>query len=138
MFDIGGFELLLIVVVGLLVIGPERMPETLRTVALWWGRLKRSLADTRSAIEKEIGADEIRMQLHNEAVMKSIEKSRQSVEQHAKELFEDDFDYQHKGDHNYDPATDPNHPSYRPSSHEQTAGEDLPSDPSDSKKSDQA
>ena len=41
MFDIGGLELLLIAVVGLLVIGPERLPEALRTLGLWLGRLRR-------------------------------------------------------------------------------------------------
>ena len=66
MFDIGFPELLLISVVALVVIGPEKLPETVRTVALWIGRLKRSLSNIRLELENEIGADEIRQQLHNE------------------------------------------------------------------------
>ena len=52
MFDIGGLELLLIAVVALLVIGPERLPETLRTIGLWLGRLRRSFTSVKAEIEK--------------------------------------------------------------------------------------
>ncbi len=75
MFDIGFLELLLIAVVGLLVIGPERLPETLRKLALYWGRVKRSISDTRQEIEQQIGADDIRRQLHNEEVMQRLERA---------------------------------------------------------------
>ena len=81
MFDIGFFELLIIAIVGLVVIGPERLPETVRAISLWIGRLKRSLRETRSEIEKQIGADDIRRQLHNENVMRSLEKTRQNIEE---------------------------------------------------------
>ncbi|MBB6519846.1 Sec-independent protein translocase protein TatB [Pseudoteredinibacter isoporae] len=75
MFDIGFFELLLIAVVGLVVIGPERLPGTLRKLALYWGRIKRSISDTRQEIEQQIGADDIRRQLHNEEVMQRLERA---------------------------------------------------------------
>jgi len=71
----GLFEILLIAVVTLLVVGPERMPETVRSVALTIGRLKRMLSRAREEIEKQVGADDIRQQLHNEAVMDAIAKS---------------------------------------------------------------
>lgn len=80
MFDIGFFELLVIGIVSLIVIGPERLPETIRTVSLWIGRLKRSLRETRSEIEKQIGADDIRRQLHNEDIMRSLEEAKQDVQ----------------------------------------------------------
>ena len=60
---------MLIVLVTLLVIGPERLPETLRTLGLWAGRLSRSFTATKVEIEKEIGMDDVRRQLHNESVM---------------------------------------------------------------------
>ncbi|GAA6151743.1 Sec-independent protein translocase protein TatB [Pseudoteredinibacter isoporae] len=75
MFDIGFFELLLIAVVGLVVIGPERLPGTLRKLALYWGRIKRSISDTRQEIEQQIGADDIRRQLHNEEVMQRLARA---------------------------------------------------------------
>ena len=75
----GLFEILLIAVVTLLVVGPERMPEAVRSVALTIGRIKRSLDGARKEIEKQIGADEIRRQLHNESVMESLEKMKQDM-----------------------------------------------------------
>ena len=80
MFDIGFFELLLVAVVGLVVIGPERLPETVRTVSLWIGRLKRSLRETRTEFEQQIGADEIRRQLHNEEIMRSLNATREEID----------------------------------------------------------
>lgn len=80
MFDIGFPELLLVSIVALLVIGPERLPETIRTVSLWLGRLRRSFTDLKLEIESEIGADEIRQQLHNEHVMKSLKDARDQVD----------------------------------------------------------
>ena len=80
MFDIGFFELVLVAVVGLVVIGPERLPETVRTIALWIGRLKRSLRETRQELEEHIGADEIRRQLHNEDVMRSLNATRDEIQ----------------------------------------------------------
>ena len=79
-FDISFFELILCAIVGLVVIGPERLPETVRAVSLWIGRLKRSLRETRSEMERQIGADDIRRQLHNEEIMQSLEKTRREIE----------------------------------------------------------
>ena len=85
MFDIGFTELLLCLVVALVVIGPEQLPGTVRTVGLWIGRLKRSLRDTREEIERQIGADDIRRQLHNEEIMQNLEQARLQIEQTMRE-----------------------------------------------------
>lgn len=81
MFDIGFPELVMISVVALLVIGPERLPETIRTISLWIGRVQRSFSNIRREIEQEIGADEIRQQLHNESIMKELESTKDTLEQ---------------------------------------------------------
>ena len=80
MFDIGFPELIMISVVALLVIGPEKLPETIRTISLWLGRIQRSFSNIRREIEAEIGADEIRQQLHNESIMKDLEKTKNTLE----------------------------------------------------------
>ena len=80
MFDIGFPELLLISVVALLVIGPEKLPQTIRTVSLWLGRMKASLSSIKAEIEAEIGTDEIRQQIHNESIMKELKESKQHIE----------------------------------------------------------
>ena len=76
MFDIGFLELMVIAIVGLFVIGPERLPTTIRTIALWVGRIKRNLLETRREIEQQLGADDIRRELHNEQVMREWEKMK--------------------------------------------------------------
>jgi sec-independent protein translocase protein TatB len=81
MFDIGFPELLLVSVIALVVIGPEKLPETIRTLSLWLGRLKRSLATIKSEIEAEIGADDIRRQLRDESVLQGIEETKGQLEE---------------------------------------------------------
>ena len=83
MFDIGFPELLLTAIVGLLVIGPERLPEALRTLGLWVGRLRRSFLSVKADIEKEIGMDEVRRQLHSEAVMEEMKRIERDVKSAA-------------------------------------------------------
>jgi sec-independent protein translocase protein TatB len=72
-------ELLLVAFVALLVIGPQRLPETLRTLGLWLGRLTRSFNSVKDEISKEIGMDEILRQLHNEAVMEEMKRIEREV-----------------------------------------------------------
>ncbi len=80
MFDIGFPELLLVSIVALMVIGPNQLPQAIRTASLWIGRIRRSLASIRQEIEKEIGADEIRAQLHNEQIMRELEESKTALQ----------------------------------------------------------
>ena len=75
MFGISFGELLLIGLIALLVLGPERLPGAARTAGLWVGRLKRSFNAIKQDVEREIGADEIRRQLHNENIMALHSKS---------------------------------------------------------------
>jgi sec-independent protein translocase protein TatB len=79
MFDIGFTELLLIGLVALFVLGPERLPGAVRTAGLWIGRAKRSFANIKSEVEREIGADEIRRQLHNERILDLEREMKQSI-----------------------------------------------------------
>jgi sec-independent protein translocase protein TatB len=81
MFDIGFPELLLISIVALLVIGPDKLPATIRTMSLWMGRFRRSFSKIKQEIENEIGADEIKAQLHNESIMQDLEKSRKTLQE---------------------------------------------------------
>lgn len=119
MLDIGGLELLIIAVVALLVIGPERMPEALRTLGLWLGRLRRSFTAVKNEIEKEIGMDEVRRQLHNESVMEQMKR----IEEEVQNSVNTDFS-----------APDPIKPSETqeaaPEEPEASADEPLPAPPS--------
>lgn len=80
MFDVGFLELLVVFIVALIVIGPERMPEAVRTVLSFSRTLKRTLHNARMEIEKQIGADDIRRQLHNEDIMRSLNASKAAID----------------------------------------------------------
>ncbi|WP_456375078.1 Sec-independent protein translocase protein TatB [Thiolapillus sp.] len=67
MFDVGFFELLLISVVALLVIGPERLPKVARTTGMWIGRGRRMLMSVKADIEKELKAEELKRVLEEQA-----------------------------------------------------------------------
>ena len=60
MFDIGFTELMVIGVVALIVIGPEKLPRVARTVGHLAGRLQRYVADVKADINREIELDELR------------------------------------------------------------------------------
>lgn len=72
MFDMGFTELLLVGIVGLLVIGPERLPGTIRTTMVWVNRIRRSFNDVRTEVERE---------LHNDAVMQELRDSATTLKQ---------------------------------------------------------
>lgn len=72
MFDIGFAELIIIAVVSLLVIGPERLPEAVRTATLWLNRLKRGFNDIKREVQQE---------LHNDAVMQELRKTGDQLRQ---------------------------------------------------------
>jgi sec-independent protein translocase protein TatB len=74
MFEVSFQELLLVAIVALVVLGPERLPSALRTLGLWLGRLRRSFDSVKQEIEREIGMDDVRRQLHNEMVMGELKR----------------------------------------------------------------
>ena len=85
MFNMHSTEILLILVVALIVIGPERLPAAIKTAGLWMGRFRRSFYKVKAEIERELNTDEIRRQLHNESVIEEVEKAKARVEEIAKE-----------------------------------------------------
>jgi sec-independent protein translocase protein TatB len=60
MFDIGFSEIVVIAVVALVVIGPERLPKAARTLGHLFGRLQRYVSDVKADISREIELDELR------------------------------------------------------------------------------
>ena len=60
MFDIGFSELMVIAVIALVVIGPERLPRVARTLGILAGRLQRYVSDVKADINREIELDELR------------------------------------------------------------------------------
>ena len=67
MFDVGFQELVLIALVALLVVGPERLPRLVRTAGLWLGRGRRILGSVKAEIDRELKADELKEILRKQA-----------------------------------------------------------------------
>jgi len=63
MFDIGFWELCLIAVVALLILGPERLPVAARTAGLWIGKARRMIGNVKEEIDRELQLDEIRKKI---------------------------------------------------------------------------
>ena len=79
MFDIGFSEIMVVAMISLVIMGPERLPETVRTITLWLGRLRQFISSARSELEDEVGVDEIRRQLRNEKIMRDLEKTKDEL-----------------------------------------------------------
>ena len=63
MFDIGFWELTVIAVIGLIVLGPERLPVVARTLGTWVGRAKGYVRGLTSELEREVNVDDIRSEV---------------------------------------------------------------------------
>ena len=88
MFDIGFAELLLIGLVGLLVVGPEQLPASVRAVLAWIDRFRRSFDQIRTEVRRELHNDEIMQKLKAESqqLEQQVRKTTQSVEQEIQAL----------------------------------------------------
>ena len=73
MFDVGFWELALIGLVMLVVVGPERLPKLARTAGLWLGRGRRMLSSVKAEIDREIKADELKEILNKQAQSNPLE-----------------------------------------------------------------
>jgi sec-independent protein translocase protein TatB len=86
MFDMGFFELALIGVVALLVVGPERLPGLARTAGAWIRRMRQFVGSVQRDIEQEIQAEEIKKTLEaaksmpSNPLQASLEYARQEGE----------------------------------------------------------
>lgn len=68
MFDVGFFELIIIFVLGLLVLGPERLPRVARTAGRWIGRARSMARNFQYEIERELDLDEQRARRSSEKI----------------------------------------------------------------------
>ena len=76
MFDVGFSELVVIAVVALIVIGPERLPKVARTAGILLGRLQRYVSDVKADINREMQLDELKnLQKQVSDQMSSVESS---------------------------------------------------------------
>jgi sec-independent protein translocase protein TatB len=90
MFDIGFSELLVIAVVALLVIGPERLPKVARTAGHMFGRLQRYVNDVKADIQREMELDELRkLRSEFEDAARSVQDSVHEVDKQVRAVGDD-------------------------------------------------
>ena len=94
MFDVGFWEILLILVLALIVLGPERLPQAARTVGYWVGKARRYIEGVKSEVEKEFDSGELKRMLHNQEVQirelqSKVTNSEDYVNQSYHNMFED-------------------------------------------------
>lgn len=74
MFDIGFFEIIFIMVVALLVVGPERLPRVARTTGLWLGKLRGFVSSVKADIDRELATEELKKTLAKQASVPELEE----------------------------------------------------------------
>jgi sec-independent protein translocase protein TatB len=75
MFNFGITEVMMIAIVGLIVIGPERLPRVARTLGHLFGRMQRYVADIKADINREVELDELRK------LQSSMKEAAQEIEE---------------------------------------------------------
>ena len=76
MFEIGFPELLLILFVGLVVVGPDKLPQIIKSTTRAFRTLRAYFNEVKSQIEKSVGMEEIRQDLHNEKIMENLKENK--------------------------------------------------------------
>ena len=66
MFDVGFSEIILIMVVALVVVGPERLPKLARTAGLYLGRMRRMVASVKADVQRELAAEDLKRTLQKQ------------------------------------------------------------------------
>ncbi|MFQ5546520.1 MAG: Sec-independent protein translocase protein TatB [Acidiferrobacterales bacterium] len=85
MFDIGIWELALIGVLALIILGPQRLPEVARTAGKWVGRMRQFVASVKSDFDNELRTEELAelRKLHSE-----LDETRQLIQRSSSDAFE--------------------------------------------------
>ena len=87
MFDIGFWEILLILVLALVVIGPERLPGAARKAGYFIGKARRYIEGVRSEVESELDVSEFKRMLHNQEIQ--INELKQQLQDGADKVGRD-------------------------------------------------
>ena len=74
MFDVGFWELTIIAVVGLIVIGPDKLPGVARKVGMWVGRTRRFVTQVKGDIDRELKQEELRKALERDAGLDELKQ----------------------------------------------------------------
>ncbi|MFL2725192.1 MAG: Sec-independent protein translocase protein TatB [Gammaproteobacteria bacterium] len=74
MLQIGFLEILIILIVGIVVIGPDKLPEFVKFLIKTFTKLQNKFFEFRTSVERDIGAEDLRQDIFNELKMEEFEK----------------------------------------------------------------
>jgi sec-independent protein translocase protein TatB len=74
MFDIGFSEVILLFVIALLVVGPERLPRIARTAGLWIGKMRGFVSSVKADIDRELATEELKKTLEKQTSIPELEE----------------------------------------------------------------
>jgi sec-independent protein translocase protein TatB len=77
LFQIGFLEILIIFILGLIIIGPERLPEVIKTFLKLYKRIEKKFINFKKDIEDDIGSNELKKDVFNELRMEELESSKE-------------------------------------------------------------
>lgn len=80
MFDIGFTELLVVATIGLIVIGPEKLPHTIRMLRAWMTRIKSTVTDLQAELENELNTQDIQQRIAQAAKESGITDIKQGID----------------------------------------------------------
>ncbi|MDG4549348.1 MAG: Sec-independent protein translocase protein TatB [Candidatus Contendobacter sp.] len=92
MFEIGFWELIVVGVVALVVVGPEQLPGLARKAGFWLGKARRMIAEVRAEVDRELHLEEIKQSLRQQANLgevKDLTDQMQSLRREIEEEFDD-------------------------------------------------
>ena len=73
MFQIGFLEIAIILVLGLIIIGPARLPEVIKGWLKFYKKIQRHITKFKNYLEDDIGTDELKKDVFNELRMEELE-----------------------------------------------------------------
>ena len=89
MFEIGFWEMVLVGVVAMIVIGPERLPGLARTAGLWLGKARRMIAEVKAEVDRELHLEEIKQSLRQSGDLAELNALKQDLAERAKAIEHD-------------------------------------------------
>jgi|TARA_B110000240_G_scaffold70381_1_gene80060 sec-independent protein translocase protein TatB len=78
LFQIGFLEIAVILILGLIIVGPARLPELIKTWLKFYKKIQKQISNFQKDIETEIGTDEIKKDVFNEMRMEELDLSGES------------------------------------------------------------
>ena len=73
MFQVGFLEIAIILILGLLIIGPKRLPDLIKTILKFHKKVQKQISNLKSDLEEDIGTEEIKKDVFNEMRMEELD-----------------------------------------------------------------